>query len=756
MKKFRNRLTVAFLLLIGLAVGVLGVLGNQLIGDAYTGALSERLTQEVRLLTKTVAWTEDVKAMTEQAVHVGTALDARVTFVRADGTVLGDSHRNPRDMGNHRDRPEIRQALNSKAHEGKAVRYSATIANEQMYIALPIVRGGGTVGVVRASLALASIHEASRQFGYVLAIGLLLLTAAAALLSMWFARGITRPLEAMTRLARKITQGDFSRASAHDGVEVNRRDELGELARAIDHLSFSLQQQLETIRASEQRLKSVIETMPSGLLLIEVKEGVSWEVENGTFEKKRANNSASGEITRRALREVARGTRGTPEEITHHAAKEIDSIGTSSEKKAGCASQADERHGTFKIVLTNPAIEQLLRLSADDVVGKSYTALAPYFDLRPQLAACIRTGASVREEIHLFAPEERILEASLSPLKDEAGHIDGVVAVLHDLTAVRRLEQLRRDFVANVSHELKTPVTSVIGFAETLLDGAMDDAETCRSFLQIIHEESLRLYRLIGDILDLSKIESRELSLKVETCDMSALIRSSAQSLQGQMEQAGLTLSLSLPEELVVEADKDRMRQIVVNLVSNAIAYTPEGGEVKVALTPAPEGVTAAEEATVANRVKAAKRATVADDATAANRVRAANGATAAGGVRGANSAIVPNDATDANGATAADGVTEKGAETVANGETAVNSALWQLTVSDTGVGIPPEHLPRIFERFYRVDKARSRALGGTGLGLAIVKHLVEVQKGTIDVESTVGIGTTFRLTFPRTFPRKK
>ncbi|TMZ42408.1 PAS domain-containing sensor histidine kinase, partial [Klebsiella pneumoniae] len=180
----------------------------------------------------------------------------------------------------------------------------------------------------------------------------------------------------------------------------------------------------------------------------------------------------------------------------------------------------------------------------------------------------------------------------------------------------------------------------IIGFTETLLDGALEDRATSRSFLEIIQEESRRLHRLIGDILDLSNIESRELSLNIETVDISHLVRTTAETLMSQVDEKDLSLHLHLPAELKADGDKDRLRQIVVNLLSNAIAYTPRGGSIDV---------------TVA-----------------------------------------------------------------AEGER------WRLEVEDTGIGIPEDDLPRIFERFYRVDRARSRESGGTGLGLAIVKHLVD------------------------------
>jgi len=240
----------------------------------------------------------------------------------------------------------------------------------------------------------------------------------------------------------------------------------------------------------------------------------------------------------------------------------------------------------------------------------------------------------------------------------------GVVVVLHGLTAIRRLEKMRTAFVANVSHELKTPVTSLRGFAETLLEGNVDDPEMRREFLGIIQAESLRLERLIGDLLDLSRIESRKMSLDLERIGVRDLIQTVSKTVEDGMKKNELTFRIEVEENFQVQVDKDRFSQILINLLSNSMAYTPRGGEV----------------------------------------------------------------------------IVSAGKE----------KDHWWIRVADTGIGIPEEDVSRIFERFYRVDKARSRESGGTGLGLAIVKHLVEAHEGKIHVDSQVGEGTAITLSFPR------
>lgn len=584
MKKFRNRLTLVFLLLIGLAVGVLGVFVSELIERTSIATLSERLAKEAHMLADTLEWKTNIEDMNRLAQRYGRALEVRVTFLQADGTVLGDSEGDPRTMENHADRPEVRQALGEALEADETIRYSTTVEEQLLYIASPVVRAGETVGVVRLAMSLETIRASTQRIGFTLLVGMIGLMLAAGLVSSGLARGITRPIEEMTRVARGIERGDFS----HPPVRIRSRDELGQLGQAIHHMSISLQQQWDTIRESEHRLKSVIETMPSGLSL-------------------------------------------------------IDAAG--------------------RIQIVNPALERMIGLKADDIDKEPYTRLAPVAQLDELIEKCLETKASIQEELHIFYPEERILEASVAPIASDDHRPAGAVIVLHDMTAIRRLEKIRSEFVANVSHEIKTPITAVIGFTETLLDGALEDEETCRHFLQIIHKESERLHRLIRDILDLSKIESRQLPLNIETLDISQVAREAAGTLKKQVEQGRLHLHLHLPEKLEVEGDPDRIRQIIVNLLANAVIYTPESGRIDLS--------------------------------------------------------VIRQDET------------------------------WQLKISDTGIGIPKEDLPRIFERFYRVDKARSRESGGTGLGLAIVKHLVEGLNGSIDVKSAVNKGTTFTVTFP-------
>ncbi|MCY8418793.1 sensory box histidine kinase PhoR, partial [Bacillus spizizenii] len=223
----------------------------------------------------------------------------------------------------------------------------------------------------------------------------------------------------------------------------------------------------------------------------------------------------------------------------------------------------------------------------------------------------------------------------------------------------------RKDFVANVSHELKTPITSIKGFTETLLDGAMEDKEALSEFLSIILKESERLQSLVQDLLDLSKIEQQNFTLSIETFEPAKMLGEIETLLKHKADEKGISLQLNLPKDpLYVSGDPYRLKQVFLNLVNNALTYTPEGGSVAINVTPREKDI--------------------------------------------------------------------------------------QIEVADSGIGIQKEEIPRIFERFYRVDKDRSRNSGGTGLGLAIVKHLIEAHEGKIDVKSEPGRGTVFTVTLKR------
>jgi two-component system phosphate regulon sensor histidine kinase PhoR len=593
--RYRTRLTLVFLFMIGISVLAAGLFSAQILRNSYMSSLETSMDREIRVLLATSDWAktgseqETVAYYSEMIHKLRESAGSRVTYIRADGKVLGDSDHDIQTMGNHLSREEIGKASIGKT--GFAVRYSDTLGENMMYAAEAVADSSGKpVGYIRLAMSLHAVEDSLRRFWLFLLAGLAGLFLLAGLISYRIARSMTSPLEKITQVAQQITNLDY-----RSRVNLSSRDEIGQLGLAINTMAEGLETQLGRIVENESRLQSVMDSMESGILMVDREE---------------------------------------------------------------------------RIMLLNRKAEEFLGFTAEELLHQAYSAANQQYEFSQLVLNCLETGDTLGDELVFYFPEERIMEVSATPVRDGHGELASALIVLHDITAIRRLEKMRSEFVANVSHELKTPIAAVKGFAETLLNGAMDDPETARAFVKIIYDESERLNRLIGDILELSKIESRRVPLRFSPIDLNEFLATSLRMMQTEADKKHIQLELKPSPPLYLEADEDRLRQILLNLLANGISYTPEGGEVRVQAEHIPGGTD------------------VHDD-----RVR--------------------------------------------------------ITVSDTGIGIPKKDVPRIFERFYRVDKARSRSSGGTGLGLSIVKHLVELHHGTIRVESTVGVGSSFLIELP-------
>jgi two-component system, OmpR family, phosphate regulon sensor histidine kinase PhoR len=590
MKPFRIRLTLIMMVLIGISMIGAGITMAKLFKDSHITALEENMSREIKLLSGTLQFTDmnsadAVSYYTDQAKLISQLTNSRITFITREGKVIGDSEKNPLEMDNHSTREE--EVIAAKEGIGRAIRYSDTLDREMLYVAGAVRSEDGFDGYIRLSMGLDAVTEGLNRAWMIMAGGLVLLFVAATFVSYKVASSMTSPLEQITRVARRITDLDYDAR-----VPIQRRDEVGQLAKAINAMADSLQAQLKTIRDNEDLLQSVLDNMTGGIVMI----------------------NADGEFA-----------------------------------------------------LLNKASERMLDVKNSEMAGHSYKELKHHYELARLIEEGVERNEPIHEERSIYTPAERIVRLDGVPMVQD-GSYRGMLFLLQEVTEIRRLEKMRSEFVANVSHELKTPVAAVKGFAETLLGGGVTDEKTARSFLQIIYDENERLNRLIGDILELSKIESKRVQLECSPVHLIEFFDSILGTLSKVAEKKKISLSTNVPNELFIEGDEDKLRQIFMNLLSNAINYTHDGGSVKV---------------TAVNKQKA------------------------------------------------------DGTETVV------------FTVSDTGMGIPRKDLPRIFERFYRVDKARSRSSGGTGLGLSIVKHLVELHRGTITVESDLGIGSSFILELP-------
>jgi len=268
------------------------------------------------------------------------------------------------------------------------------------------------------------------------------------------------------------------------------------------------------------------------------------------------------------------------------------------------------------------------------------------------------------QELEFLVPDQRMMQVQSAPIRQD-DKVSGVVLVFHDITELRRLENIRKEFVANVSHELRTPVASIKGYAETLIDGALHDQDNAEDFVRIILSDAQRLAKLIEDLLDLSSIESGKLMRELTPCSLRSVLDRVLEGVYMQSSARNIAITVTgLDHDVVVKGDDLGLFRLFLNLIENAVKYNNDGGFVRVEVAP--------------------------------------------------------------------------------------SEMMVEIKVIDSGIGIPPEDISRIFERFYRVDKAHSRQMGGTGLGLSIVKHIVQSHGGTVFVESVLNQGSVFTVSLPR------
>ncbi len=517
------------------------------------------------------------------------ATGSRLTVVAADGTVLADSAERHESMQNHLARKEFAEAVAKGS--GSDERTSVTTGQPTLYYCLAVAGGESRLGFVRVALPLPGIEARLDRLRSTVLAGVLVGTAVALALAVVVARRLTRPVAALTEAAAALATGDLEIE-----IPVTSRDELGELARAFEHMSARLRERLADLERERSKLAVVLESMTEGVVAVD----------------------------------------------------------------------GDER-----LLHCNAAARAMLGIGSGAAIGRPLVELVR----APELVAALRvdpradphTSSATSEPPH----EVRLLQGGrtlVALIRASPLPAGGAVAVLLDATELRRLETVRRDFVANVSHELKTPLAAMRGLVETLVDDeATMDAGVRRRFLGKLGDHVQRLTDLATDLLHLARAEAERPHPPI-TIDLAAAAATALERLAPAARAKSITLVVSGGAATAV-GDPEAIAQILDNLVDNAVKYTPAGGRVEVRTLVADEG-----------------------------------GAPGAAGV---------------------------------------------IEVIDNGVGIEPVEQARVFERFYRVDKARARDVPGTGLGLSIVKHLVEAHGGTVTLESWPGRGSTFRVRLP-------
>jgi two-component system, OmpR family, phosphate regulon sensor histidine kinase PhoR len=521
---------------------------------------------------------------------------ARVTLVDSTGQVLADSAVQDRDLAgieNHRTRPEIEQAVASGS--GTDIRASHTTGDRTLYRAVRLNEPGTTSSplYLRLGLPMTALEQELTKLkrNLSLAFGSAFLIAVG--LSVWLARGLTKPLSDMAAAARQLAAGNHSVR-----IQTSSRDEVGLLADTLNHMTNELRSKIEELSEDRAQLLAMLTSMVEGVMVLDYKG---------------------------------------------------------------------------RILQVNPALERMFGVTRAEARGRQSSDVFGHPKLNALVSTVLAQRTGQEDEI-ILTPSGRCLDVEASVAGGEQDNEACAVLVFHDITELRRLENIRKDFVANVSHELRTPLTSIKGYVEALLDGGKDDPETSVRFLDIILKQSDRLNLILEDLLQLSKIESGQVQFKQEPLHIGSVVERTIAMVKPLADKKQHRLSSQIAADLpLISGDQERLVQVLANLVDNAIKYTPEGGLITVA----------------ARRIPVAK-----------------------------------NTADEQR-----DGI--------------------ELTVTDTGIGIPERDRPRVFERFYRVDKARSRELGGTGLGLAIVKHIVEGHGGQVWVEGNVPTGSRFVVRLP-------
>jgi two-component system, OmpR family, phosphate regulon sensor histidine kinase PhoR len=318
-----------------------------------------------------------------------------------------------------------------------------------------------------------------------------------------------------------------------------------------------------------------------------------------------------------------------------------------------------------RVQKVNRAMEAILSPAGPTDIGKHYLEVFRDPELNDLIQATLRQKKGQRRSLSPLGHPGRSFQIQSSLIQYPQNGREGVIVVFHDITELTRLERIRQDFVANVSHELRTPLTTIRGYVEALLEGGLKDTPQAEKFLRVVEKHSQRMEKIVSDLLLLSEMESPDRILQREPLSWPELIGSAVEALRPQAESKKQTLLSRIPGELPSTlGDAQKIHQVMINLLSNAVSYTPEGGQITVEIRPSEKGV--------------------------------------------------------------------------------------EISVVDNGVGISAEHLPRVFERFYRVDKGRSREEGGTGLGLSIVKHILDAHGGWVSVESKPGQGSRFSFFLPQ------
>lgn len=580
------KLFSGYVVLILLSISIVGILISKQVEEETLSEIERSLYLRATFLQnialELLSNSSNIKIQ-DRIKNLGKKIDTRFTVININGRVLADSQKDPKAMDNHGNRPEI---LAAHSHgQGITTRFSDTVKNNMMYYALAVMKDDKLIGYVRTSLPLSVIDERLSRIHTLVLFAMSVSILVALLLGFFVARGFAKPLTAMTTIAENMSEGNYDQR-----ISIDRKDEIGSLAKALNKMAKNSSERLETIILEKNKLVAILAGMVEGVVAVDKNENIIH------------------------LNEAAKRILGISNNV------DMD-------RKIWETTHLQEFCQIFS-----------LALNEETEIRKKYKTVKK--------------------------SKDQIVDVHASPFRDGSGELVGVVAVLYDVSELERLETIRKDFVANVSHELKTPITAARGLLETVIDDNEMSIENHRIFITKAMNQILRLSNIVTDLLSLSRLETVKMDLIRECIDLRDVVNDSIQALHPVSEEKRISIEYEeFDMSLEVLGDREALFQSVNNLIDNAIKYNSKHGKVWLRL--------------------------------------------------------------------------------YNEGKNAV------LEVRDSGIGIEALEKHRIFERFYRIDKARSTQVGGTGLGLSIVKHTVLAHGGQLSVESFLGTGSTFKIFIP-------
>lgn len=586
-KRLLWQLFPSYLLITLISLVAVSIYASTSFKHVYLDQVADDLQARAQLLEKQILQfigPMDADVIDALCKEVGQLSATRITVILPSGVVIGDSHDEPARMDNHAMRPEIIEAR--KGLVGTSIRYSTTLQQKMMYVAIPLTDGENIKAVIRTSLPITAIDKELKSIQVKIVFGGLLIALLAAVLSLYVSRRISLPIEKMKEGSEHFARGDLSYRLPETDLE-----EIGSLAVTLNQMAAQLDDRINTIMNQRNELEAVLSSMEEGVIALDVDERII------------SINQAAARIFGR---------------------------------KPG-----DFLNRTVQEAVRNTELQQLVR-------------------------DALSTSENLESDITHYHEGERIIHIHSTSLFDSTGLSSGILVVLNDVTQLRQLENMRRDFAANVSHEIKTPLTAITGFVETLRHSCNEKPEDAERFIDIIDKHVNRLAAIVDDLISLSKIEQddEKKEINLQKSPIRNVLQAAVDICREKAEQKEITIDIGCEKDISAMIDATLLEQAIFNLLDNAINYSDQQNTVQVSVV--------------------------------------------------------------------------------------VQDIEIIISVQDHGVGIAKEHIPRLFERFYRVDKARSRTLGGTGLGLAIVKHIVQAHGGHVTVKSSLGKGSIFSVHLPK------